>query len=46
MRLLVKAKCRMKMETLDAYRREFVRQIDSGICVIPDEFDYEVIPDN
>ena len=34
------------MENLDAYRREFGRQIDTGICVIPDEFDYEVIPDN
>lgn len=46
MRLLVKAKRMMTMENLDAYRREFGRQIDSGICVIPDEFDYEVIPDN
>ena len=46
MRLLVKAKRLMTNENLDAYRREFCRQIDRGICMIPFDFDYEVIPDD
>ena len=46
MKLLLKAKMRRPIEMLDAYRREFIRELGSGVCIIPEEFEYEVIPEN